>query len=190
MRSPTDVLRDEHRVILSALDLLETAAARTAGEGAVPAGWWAHAVDWLRAFADRNHHAKEEDALFPAMIKAGVPSGGGPVDVMLQEHEQGRALVATMAADPGRRAETARAYVRLLRDHIDKENGVLFPLAEAVLDEQAVAGVGRAFEQVEAEQGATASIAAAEQALAALARALGEGVTERASLREAAPKTP
>lgn len=175
MRTPTDVLRDEHRVILGALDLLETAAARAAAGETVPAGWWEGAIGWLRSFADRNHHAKEEDALFPAMIKAGVPSGGGPVDVMLEEHVQGRTLIATMADDPGRRPEAARAYVRLLRDHIDKENGVLFPLAEAVLDEQGVAGVARAFEQVEAEHGAAASIVAAERALGDLARSLGEG---------------
>jgi hemerythrin-like domain-containing protein len=171
MRSPTDVLRDEHRVILSALDLLETAASRTA----VPAGWWEDVIGWLRSFADRNHHAKEEEALFPALIKAGVPSGGGPVDVMLEEHAQGRALIAAMADEAGRRPETARAYVRLLRDHIDKENGVLFPLAEAVLDEQAVAGVARAFEQVEVEQGAAAAVDTADAALARLARALGVG---------------
>lgn len=171
MRSPTDVLRDEHRVILSALDLLEAAASRAA----VPAGWWEDAIGWLRSFADRNHHAKEEEALFPAMIKAGVPSGGGPVDVMLEEHAQGRALIAAMADDAGGRPGSARAYVRLLRNHIDKENGVLFPLAEAVLDEQAVAGVARAFERVEVEQGAAAAVDAAEAALARLARALPAG---------------
>ena len=174
MRSPTDVLRDEHRVILMALDLLETAARRAAAGPPPPAGWWEAALGWLRSFADRNHHAKEEDALFPAMIKAGVPSGGGPIDVMLEEHTQGRALIAAMAGDPAGRADTARAYVALLRHHIDKENGVLFPLADAVLDEQAVGGVAGAFERVEAEQGAAASIAAAEAALARLARALAE----------------
>lgn len=175
MRSPTDVLRDEHRVIWQALDLLEAAASRAAAGDPPPAGWWDDAVGWFRAFADRNHHAKEEDALFPALIKAGVPSGGGPVDVMLEEHARGRALVAALTEDPTRRAETAREYVRLLREHIDKENGVLFPLADAVLDEQVVAGVARSFEQVEAEQGAGASIRAAEAALAGLARALAGG---------------
>ena len=175
MRSPTDALRDEHRVILGALDLLEAAAGRAEAGTALPAGWWKDAIGWLRSFADRNHHAKEEDALFPAMIKAGVPSGGGPIDVMLEEHVQGRALIAVMADDPDRRTEAARAYVRLLRDHIDKENGILFPLAEAVLDDQAVAGVAGAFERVEAEQGAAASIAAAEGVLADLARPLTGG---------------
>ena len=54
--------------------------------------------------------------------------------------------------------EAARRYVHLLRDHIDKENGVLLPLAEAVLDSQAQLLVARAFEKVEAEQGLAASM--------------------------------
>ena len=126
MRNPTDVLRDEHRVILRALDVLE----RAIGPGkAIADGWWEAAVAWLRAFADRNHHAKEERSLFPAMVKAGVPSEGGPIAVMLDEHAQGRALIAAIAdrVGPGRVA-AARDYVDLLRAHIDKENDVLFPL--------------------------------------------------------------
>ena len=66
MKPPTDVLRDEHTIILRGLDLLEAAADRPEGGAAPPDGWWEEVLGWLRAFADRNHHAKEEDLLFPA----------------------------------------------------------------------------------------------------------------------------
>ena len=168
MTPPTQILRDEHRVILRCLELLETAAGR-----AVPAGWWEQAIRWLRAFADVNHHAKEERYLFPALAKAGVPADGGPVEVMLQEHVQGRGLIETMSGgDPARRADAARRYVQLLRDHIDKENGVLFPLTDAVLDAGAQQALARDFETVEAEQGRDASIAHAEAEVDRLAAAL------------------
>ena len=171
MRSPTDVLRDEHRVILSALDLLETAASRTA----VPAGWWEDVIGWLRSFADRNHHAKEEQHLFPALGEAGVPTQGGPVSVMLDEHAEGRGLLQAMAAGPvGSRLEAARRYGQLLRDHIDKENGVLLPLAETVLDPQSQLLVARGFEKIEMEQGPAAVIEQAEAVVDRLAAALGE----------------
>lgn len=173
MRSPTDVLRAEHVVILRALSVLERAAERLAAGGALPAGWWDDTLDWLRAFADRNHHAKEENALFPAMIRAGVPSPGGPVDVMLDEHEQGRALIARMAegASPHRAAAASR-YVQLLREHIDKENGIVFPLAEAVFEEAEMRELSRQFDRVEAELGAPASLEGGEAAVARLAAAL------------------
>lgn len=137
MRTPTDVLRSEHEVILRALALLEGAAARPAG-AEPPDDWWERAGDWLRWFADRSHHAKEERSLFPALIKAGLSSPGGPVDVLLEEHADARALVRAMRGAPAA-ARAARRYVALLRRLIDKENGVLFPLAEALLDERAMA---------------------------------------------------
>lgn len=170
----TQLLRDEHRVILHGLRSLEVAAERLSADQPLPAGLWDQMLAWLRAFADRNHHAKEEGSLFPAMLKAGVPAHGGPIDVMLEEHAEGRALLAAMAAGGGaERAASARRYVRLLCDHIDKENGVLFPLADAVLDARAQAELLRELATVEVELGAEASLAAAEAAVARFAAALG-----------------
>lgn len=171
--TPTEILREEHRVILRALDLLETAAPRLAPGGLLPDGWWPRLIAWLRAFADANHHAKEERCLFPALAKAGVPAEGGPVQVMLEEHVQGRGFIRAMeAGDPAGRAEAARRYARLLRDHIDKEHGVLFPLTDAVLDDRAQQALEREFEIVEAEQGRQVSIAHAEAEIERLAKGL------------------
>ena len=172
MPTPTDVLREEHRVILRALGVLEAAAARLAGGRPLPEGWWPEIIWWLRAFADRNHHAKEETSLFPAMVKAGVPSTGGPIDVMLEEHRRGRTLVRAMEAGESAALAAAREYVGLLREHIEKENGVLFPLADAVLDEAAQRALQREFEAVEAEQGRDASIPHAEAVVERLTAAL------------------
>jgi hemerythrin-like domain-containing protein len=173
MPNPTDVLRDEHRVILNALGVLESAAGRLDAGGTLPDGWWDRALAWLRRFADASHHAKEERALFPAMAKAGIPAEGGPIGVMLHEHEHGRALIRAMAdGDTPRRVVAAREYVRLLRQHIDKENQVLFPMADAVLDEREQEALVREFEAVEVEQGPGASRASAGADLAALAAAL------------------
>src|SRR3990167_2160921 len=109
MTTPTDVLRAEHQVILAALASLETAAARLAAGRELPAGWWEGLIDFLRVFADRNHHAKEEKSLFPALVKAGVPSEGGPVGVVLAEPEQGRALARGLGAAGGGGGCGARA---------------------------------------------------------------------------------
>jgi len=175
MKTPTDVLRDEHAIILCGLDLLEAAAGQLEGGAAPPDGWWEEVLSWLRAFADRNHHAKEEDLLFPVMIKAGVPSEGGPINVMLEEHEQGRALVRAMAESRGAtRAAKAREYVALLRAHIDKENGVLFPLAEALLADGAQRSLESAFAAVESELGPGASVSYAEAVVEGFGATLGE----------------
>jgi hemerythrin-like domain-containing protein len=175
MTSPTDTLREEHRVILRGIALLEVAAGRLTDGRPLPDGWWEHLLDWLRRFADQNHHGKEEMHLFPALAQAGVPAAGGPVSVMLEEHTEGRALIQALAHGPvDRRTDAARRYAHLLRDHIDKENGVLLPLADAVLDSQGQLLLARAFEEVEAGQGPRASIEHAEADVDRLAAALGD----------------
>lgn len=184
MVTPTQVLREEHRAILRVLELLEAGADRLAGGGALPEGWWVRTIEWLRAFADRSHHAKEERFLFPALAAAGVPTEGGPVGVMLAEHAEGRVLIGRMdSSDRQDQLDAAQRYVRLLRDHIDKENGVLFPLADAVLDLPARQALAREFEMVEIEQGRAVSLEHAEADVERLAAALGcargEDVHER-----------
>lgn len=172
MTSPTDILRDEHTLILRALDTLEAAAARLEQGRPAPEAWWAALVDWLRAFADRTHHAREEQALFPALLAAGIPAEGGPIGVMLAEHEEGRALIEGLAApDPGPRARCARAYAALLRAHIAKENDVLFPLADAVLEPGGQHALLREFEAIADGLGRASTLAHAGATLDTLAAA-------------------
>ena len=149
--TPTEMLRHEHEVILRALTLLEGI-----GQG-LEAGQPVDrkALGWLRdffgTFADKCHHGKEEQHLFPAMERHGVPREGGPLGVMLHEHEEGRALVRAMAQDDDHQvAEAIRGYTTLLRAHIDKENEVLFPLAEELLPGAEQKELLAAFEAVEA----------------------------------------
>jgi hemerythrin-like domain-containing protein len=168
------ILREEHRVILKALGVLEATADRLTSGERVPDALWAALLDWLRTFADIRHHAKEEELLFPAMLWAGVPGEGGPVAVMLEEHDRGRALVAGMAdGEPSYRAKQAWEYAQLLRDHIMKEDLVLFPLADTVLDAGQVELLRRAFDRADHDDdGPTWSIDAAELVLDGLAAAL------------------
>ncbi len=184
MDEPTTVLRDEHVLILRALDLLETAAARATGGSHVDDDWWARLVAWLRGFADRNHHHKEERLLFPAMERAGVPAAGGPIGVMLEEHAEGRALIVAMETTAGAdRVGNVRRYVRLLRAHIDKENDVLFPIADSVIDDTTRLALTRDFSAMADELGRDASLAWAEAELTGIAAALNvpaEGASHRA----------
>lgn len=135
------ILMDEHRVIEGVLDAVE----RMLHDQVVDRDFMLGAIDFISNFADGCHHAKEEDLLFPALERAGVPREGGPIGCMMHEHEQGRALVRSMkenldaaaagvpnAVDAVRRA--AAGYVGLLRQHIQKEDNILFVMAERALD--------------------------------------------------------
>ena len=158
----TEILMDEHRVIERVLAALEEAAQRLEG-GQMRAGFFTDAAGFIKGFADGCHHKKEEGVLFVAMTAHGVPQQGGPIGVMLAEHEQGRAFTRGMraaaqkweAGDPSARSEVARnalGYVALLRQHIFKENNVLFPMADSVIPLAEQNQVTEDFERVEHEE--------------------------------------
>ena len=156
----TEILIHEHELILRGVVVLERMARRANAGQAVPAGDAQSIIEFIRKFADGCHHAKEEGVLFPAMIAAGMPSQGGPVAVMLNEHEQGRAAVKAMDDAAGRFgtdpraleafAAAAFAYSTLLTNHIFKENNVLFRMADQVIPASQDAAMVAAYEEHEA----------------------------------------
>ena len=83
-------------------------------------------------------------------------------NVTLVEHEQGRAFVKGMADNVSEAAQgnsdalskftqNAHGYVQLLRAHIQKEDGVLFPMANKILSEDDQKRLMKAFEAVESD---------------------------------------
>ncbi|MFA7402971.1 MAG: hemerythrin domain-containing protein, partial [Pelobacteraceae bacterium] len=92
----TQALVSEHRLILRMITLLERNAPLTA-EGRYP-NWkfYLDGIDFIRNYSDRFHHAKEEDVLFEALVKNGMPREHSPIAAMLMEHDQGRAFVKGM----------------------------------------------------------------------------------------------
>lgn len=122
-----------------------------------------HLLEFFTVFVDKCHHGKEEELLFPTLEQIGVGRDKGPIGVMLTEHQLGRecvremkaafsqfkAGVASAAVDFTR---TARDYISLLDQHINKENNVLFPLAEKQLSEAKLAELLKGFEMIETEK--------------------------------------
>jgi len=142
MRAVT-ILMDEHRTIERVLHALERAADHLDGDGSVRPGFFLDAAAFIGGFADGCHHQKEEGALFPAMIESGMPPDDGPIAIMLEEHEEGRRFAREIRAAAGlpetdpearrRLISAARGYVRLLREHIEKEDDLVFPMADTLL---------------------------------------------------------
>ncbi len=163
MTTATTILRQEHEAILRMLEVTEELAGQLERGEPVAPDLLEEVVEFFRLFADRCHHGKEEDLLFPLLEKKGLPRAGGPIGVMLYEHEEGRDLVRRMAeaaetyqagqSDAGSRwAAAARGYVPLLRDHIAKENNVLFVCAENMLSPDEQRELADAFGKVEEDK--------------------------------------
>lgn len=152
MSKAIDDLKHEHEAILFTLKVLDKVAGAAEGSGAFNPVDAQSLVDFLKEFADKCHHGKEEGILFPALQSAGIPNEGGPIGIMLSEHVQGRTFIKGMeralANSPDKKAfsHNAQAYIALLRSHIEKENTVLFVMGENALDSATLASIYDRFE--------------------------------------------
>ena len=156
----TELLGAEHRVIERVLAVLEKLTRRPVETSLKQ---WKQTLDFLRHFADECHHFKEEKVLFPALEEHGVPREGGPVGMMLVDHEEGRGYVRSMIANVAlvetkneaakdSLVSAARAYLRLLQEHIQKEDEVLFKIADEVIPANEQKDLLQMFEEHEAKE--------------------------------------
>jgi hemerythrin-like domain-containing protein len=159
----TEELMSEHRVIERVLLTLENGADHLQNGKPVRPEFFLEATDFAKGFTDGCHHMKEEGVLFPAMEKNGVPNQGGPIGMMLSEHRQGRVYIQSLreaalrlqAGDASAATsvvQSARGYAALLRQHIYKEDNILFPMADRAVPDFEQVQVWEGFETVEHEE--------------------------------------
>ncbi len=155
MSEAIEDLKHEHEAIVSSLEIVDRIVVGIV-EGKLPdKGDLTNFIAFLKEFADKCHHGKEEGILFPALTKAGIPERGGPIGVMLTEHVEGRRLISKMESalqgkpDYAEFASAAKEYSTLLRNHIEKENNVLFVMAERALDSGQLEEIFALFEEHE-----------------------------------------
>lgn len=133
-KSPTDILREEHEVVLKLLDKLEQDIGKKDIKSAEK-----NMLTLEREF-EKHSLNKEEKALFPEIEKF-IPREGGPTGVMIAEHKELVGYIkdsknAAKTKDIKKLGENGNQIIAVLRPHIDKENNMLFMMAEMHLDEK------------------------------------------------------
>ncbi|MEN6622843.1 MAG: hemerythrin domain-containing protein [Smithella sp.] len=156
MKYASEDLINEHEEILSGLEILKKASEPVRTNKEAPLKDLIEIVQFLRLFVDKCHHGKEEELLFPAMEKAGIPKENGPIGQMLLEHEQGRQYMEAIdktITEKGILQEAfiknADEYIYLLRNHIEKENVILFPMGDKLIPQERQAKLLEEFEAYE-----------------------------------------
>lgn len=141
MNKSIEHMMSEHRRIEQVLGSLATFAEKLQAGVALPREELLKFADFFKNYADRCHHGKEEERLFLLMNRHGFPREYGPVGVMLAEHTSGRQQVRALAAIGGGSGPLtesekeqivahANEFISLLLSHIQKEDHVLYPMAE------------------------------------------------------------
>lgn len=158
-KKPTELLKEEHTAVLQKLTSLEKIFHNLDKREAVSAE-----LKELAAFFETEfwtHFDKEERALFPE-FDTFMPRGTGPIAVMLQEHEVLRntndimqAAIAKYlngAEDPETKrviSQNGSHFVDFLRSHINKEDGILFMMADMHFDQKQNEKVVRLFQEMD-----------------------------------------
>ena len=162
-KKPTDILKEEHQHVLQKLDALEKAVGHLDRKEEISAE-----LGELAAFFKTDfwiHFAKEEEALFPEIEKF-IPRDSGPTGMMLIEHEELRSTntefqsaieVYFRDADnleaKGMIQRYGTHFIEFLRDHIDKEDNILFMMADMHLDQTQIDKVIKLFHEIEKAEG-------------------------------------
>ncbi len=140
----TENLMKEHQLILKYVALMERYAEFSLKHPGTPVLLEKAAcfIEFIHEFADHFHHAKEEDILFRYLVSPGVLTHCNPVPQMLMEHSKAREYVQNMEQAMQEKsltvlADNAAQYARLLKEHIYKEDNILYPMGEDGLPDEA-----------------------------------------------------
>lgn len=135
----TESLRKDHELIEKVLKSMRVTLELLKSGKVIPESILMPVVDFSKNFTDVCHHGKEEESLFPALEKTGMPRHMGPIAVMLMEHEITRKIAnkieesAQEYLDDGL-SENLQSYIGQYIEHVEqhlwKENNRLFVMAE------------------------------------------------------------
>src|SRR5581483_2148526 len=142
----TESLRKDHHLIEKMLKALDITSALLKSGKAIPAPILDQIIDFTKNFTIVCHHGKEEDSLFPALEKSGMPREGGPIARMLFEHEVTKQLTSKLeesaksylkSGSPDALVVDIKGYVDHVALHLAKENHRLFMMADMILQSKA-----------------------------------------------------
>ena len=135
----TNSLRKDHDLIEKVLKSMNTTIQLLKEEKKIPESILLPVIDFSKNFTNICHHGKEENSLFPALEKAGMPRNGGPIAVMLMEHEITQKITKKIEESTKKYLESGDSstlisdlteYVEHVSQHLWKENNRLFMMAD------------------------------------------------------------
>jgi len=158
-KMPTEILEEEHHYIQKVVGAMAVIAETLESGQGVETGTLQGIVEFMRTFADKCHHGKEETHLFTLLESKGVPVRGCPIGILTVEHQRGRALVSAFVSavetyakneESARRSiiQALKSLTELYPGHIWKEDYLLFPMTNKILNAEEQENLRQMFEMV------------------------------------------
>ncbi|MEK6892787.1 MAG: hemerythrin domain-containing protein [Nanoarchaeota archaeon] len=152
------ILSKEHKNILKVVDALESEIS-ILKDKEIDVNFFKNVIKFIRNYADRFHHAKEEDILFKEFNKSAEEGCAhcNPVEQMLVEHDEGRREVRMIESglnemNKDKLIKGADGYIQLIREHIFKEDNILYPMADEALKDSVKKDMLKKFREIESKK--------------------------------------
>ncbi|HEY7742778.1 MAG TPA: hemerythrin domain-containing protein [Burkholderiales bacterium] len=158
MAKTLNIIRDEHRSIGAILHGMEYLVERVRTRKArIDPRVFSAMIYYLDTFSERMHHPKEDRFLFKALRSRGADAAAVVADLEKEHAAGGEALKRLEQSlvryeEGGDKefpafAEAVTKFVREYRDHMQKEENFVFPLAQRLLSAEDWQAIDRAFEE-------------------------------------------
>lgn len=158
-----DILINEHVYIKKVLVAIKRDCEQLVEGKDVDVNFYRKVIDFVRNFADKYHHQKEENMLFNIMAEKNEALKTGVIQGMLLEHDLGRMYIRNLEdalnkyenGDKKQKAyivANAISYALLLEGHIDKEDNAVYMTARKVLDKGTQEKLKEEYEKIERDE--------------------------------------
>ncbi len=161
MMKSIEIMVEEHENIRRMLKVIRKLCYKLMTEPNYDISDFPKIIDFVRNYADKHHHGKEEDILFATMNREIEKlAKSGAITGMYIEHDNGRLYMTNLEKaleeykkgnDEARLDIIANSisYTDLLDRHIEKENTAMYKFAEKMLSESVKSTVDAECQSIE-----------------------------------------
>lgn len=155
----TENLISEHKYIIELLGIMSKISEKIISNEVFYTRDIEDIIHLLKHFIENSHHKKEE-IFYPALTAAELPNDREELSIMFYEHALARNYIKDISScvinckignsfSQELLAESMMKYVVLLKNHIRKEEKIIFPMANKILDEDEQVEIYKQFEKIE-----------------------------------------
>lgn len=157
---PTDNLIIEHREISELLNIMSVIADNIKSKDVFYPNDIDEIIDYLIILLDKSHHGKEEEVFYPELILSGIPKEKAPLSIINYEHMLAKRYLNEISScvvnckigidfSGELLADSLTNYVVVIQNHIQREEEIVFPLANEAFSIEKQNEIAQKFEEIE-----------------------------------------
>jgi hemerythrin-like domain-containing protein len=157
---PTDNLIIEHREISELLNIMSIIAENIKSKDVFYPNDVEEIINYLIIILDKSHQGKEDGVLYPELILSGIPKETAPLSIINYEHNLAKHYLNDINScvvnckigndfSGELLADSLTNYVIVIQNHIQREEEIVFPLANEVLSDEKQNEISQKFEDIE-----------------------------------------